>query len=170
MKGAAEFCLDWLIEDGRGHLTTCPSESTENNFLAPDGRRPMSAGCTMDMALIAELFGNCIAAARLCVTMRSSPRGSGRRVRGSFLSRSESMANCRNGPKTLKKASRGSGTCRTCIRCFPGAGSRLGRLPPGQSRAGFAGTAVGRGRSLYGMEPRLGHQFLGAPGGWRASL
>ena len=35
MKGAAEFCLAWLIEDGKGHLTTCPSESTENDFLAP---------------------------------------------------------------------------------------------------------------------------------------
>ena len=38
MKGAAEFCLGWLIEDGKGHLTTCPSESTENNFLAPAKR------------------------------------------------------------------------------------------------------------------------------------
>ena len=29
MTGAAEFCLDWLIENGDGHLTTCPSFSTE---------------------------------------------------------------------------------------------------------------------------------------------
>jgi len=61
MKGSAEFCLAWLIEDGNGHLTTCPSESTENNFMAPDGKPAMtSAGCTMDMALIRELFTNCI--------------------------------------------------------------------------------------------------------------
>ena len=66
MKGAAEFYLDWLIEDGRGHLTTCPSLSTENTLRAPDGRTAqVSAGCTMDMALIAELFENCIAAAHL---------------------------------------------------------------------------------------------------------
>jgi alpha-L-fucosidase 2 len=65
MRGAAEFCLAWLIEDGHGHLTTCPSESTENDFLAPDGKPAMtSAGCTMDMALIRELFGNCVAAAK----------------------------------------------------------------------------------------------------------
>jgi alpha-L-fucosidase 2 len=65
MKGAAEFCLAWLIEDGKGHLTTCPSESTENNFLAPDGKPAFtSAGCTMDMALIRELFANCTAAAK----------------------------------------------------------------------------------------------------------
>ncbi|HEX3437534.1 MAG TPA: glycoside hydrolase family 95 protein [Pseudacidobacterium sp.] len=65
MKGSAEFCLAWLIEDGKGHLTTCPSFSTENDFLAPDGKPAMtSAGCTMDMALIRELFTNCIAASK----------------------------------------------------------------------------------------------------------
>ena len=65
MKGSAEFCLAWLIEDGKGHLTTCPSDSTENDFLAPDGKPAMtSAGCTMDMALIRELFANCIAAVK----------------------------------------------------------------------------------------------------------
>ena len=65
MKGSAEFCLAWLIEDGKGHLTTCPSESTENDFLAPDGKKAMtSAGCTMDMALIRELFTNCIAVSK----------------------------------------------------------------------------------------------------------
>ena len=63
MRGAAEFCLAWLVENGKGRLTTCPSFSTENDFLAPDGKAAMtSAGCTMDMALIRELFGNCIAA------------------------------------------------------------------------------------------------------------
>ncbi len=66
MKGSAEFCLAWLIEDGTGHLTTCPSESTENDFLAPDGKAAYtSAGCTMDMALMRELFANCIASAKL---------------------------------------------------------------------------------------------------------
>jgi alpha-L-fucosidase 2 len=65
MKGSAEFCLAWLIDDGNGHLTTCPSESTENDFLAPDGKlADTSAGCTMDMALIRELFANCIDSAK----------------------------------------------------------------------------------------------------------
>jgi alpha-L-fucosidase 2 len=65
MKGSAEFYLAWLIEDGAGHLTTCPSESTENDFMAPDGKSAMtSAGCTMDMALIRELFSNCIDATK----------------------------------------------------------------------------------------------------------
>ena len=59
MKGAAEFCLSWLVEDNKGQLTTCPSFSTENSFFAPNGKPAnTSAGCTMDIALIHELFGN----------------------------------------------------------------------------------------------------------------
>jgi alpha-L-fucosidase 2 len=66
MKSSAEFYLDWLIERKDGHLTTCPSFSTENNFIAPDGRTAeTSDGCTMDMALITELFSNSIEAARI---------------------------------------------------------------------------------------------------------
>ena len=67
MRGAAEFCLSWLIEDtshppehdGVRRLTTCPSVSTENTFLAPDGKSAsVSAGCTLDIALIRELITN----------------------------------------------------------------------------------------------------------------
>ena len=63
LKGAAEFLLSWLIPvdgnaDGAGLLTTCPSVSTENNFIAPDGKNAeVSAGCTLDIALVKELFG-----------------------------------------------------------------------------------------------------------------
>jgi alpha-L-fucosidase 2 len=60
MKGSAEFLLDWVIDDGYGGLTTCPSYSTENSFIAPDGKRAFtSAGCSLDLALIWELFHNC---------------------------------------------------------------------------------------------------------------
>jgi alpha-L-fucosidase 2 len=60
MKGAAEFCLNWLTEDGHGGLTTCPSVSTENSFVAPNGKSAqVSAGCTMDIALLHEIFDNC---------------------------------------------------------------------------------------------------------------
>lgn len=66
MRKAAEFCLAWLIDDGQGRLTTCPSHSTENSFKTPDGLPAMtSAGCTMDIALIRELFANCVASARV---------------------------------------------------------------------------------------------------------
>jgi alpha-L-fucosidase 2 len=66
MKGCAEFCLAWLVEDALQRLTTCPSVSTENNFIAPDGKRAeVSAGCTLDMALTAEIFSNCIQASHI---------------------------------------------------------------------------------------------------------
>ena len=66
MKGSAEFCLAWLIEDGKGGYTTCPSVSTENTFIAPDGKSAqVSAGCTLDLGLLHEVFSNCIDAATL---------------------------------------------------------------------------------------------------------
>lgn len=66
MKGSAEFLLAWIIEDAHGNLATCPSFSTENSFLAPDGKRAFtSATCALDLALIWELFSNCEAASAI---------------------------------------------------------------------------------------------------------
>jgi alpha-L-fucosidase 2 len=64
MKGAAEFCLDWLVDDGQGRLVTAPSTSPEIDFTTPDGRRASVAlGATMDLAIIRDLFANCLEAA-----------------------------------------------------------------------------------------------------------
>jgi alpha-L-fucosidase 2 len=66
MRGAAEFCLGWLIDDRQGHLTTCPSFSTENSFTPPGGKPAQtSAGCAMDLSLIRELFANSIETSKL---------------------------------------------------------------------------------------------------------
>jgi alpha-L-fucosidase 2 len=66
MCGAAEFCLDWLIADDQGRLVTAPSTSPENNFTTSDGRTAaVSMASTMDMAIIRDLFTNCIAAASI---------------------------------------------------------------------------------------------------------
>jgi len=66
MKSGAEFCLDWLIEDGNGHLITAPSTSPENKFTTPDGQTAaVSMASTMDMAIIWDLFTNCIEAAQI---------------------------------------------------------------------------------------------------------
>lgn len=65
MRSAAEFCLDWLIEDEQGQLLTAPSTSPENKFMTPDGQHAaVSIATTMDMAIIWDLFSNCIDAAR----------------------------------------------------------------------------------------------------------
>ena len=57
-KGAAEFFLDFLVEDPRsGYLVTCPSNSPENWFFLPDGsREAICAGPTMDNQIIREVF------------------------------------------------------------------------------------------------------------------
>jgi alpha-L-fucosidase 2 len=66
MKSAAQFCLDWLIEDGQGHLITAPATSPENKFTTPDGQHAaVSAASTMDMAIIWDLFTNCSEAATI---------------------------------------------------------------------------------------------------------
>src|SRR5450432_1630588 len=69
MKGSADFLMDWIIDDGHGKPTTCPSFSTENSFQDPNGKRAFtSAGCTLDLALIAELFANCESASAVLGT------------------------------------------------------------------------------------------------------
>lgn len=67
MRGAAEFCSAWLFRNpADGRLTTAPSISPENLFrIADGGSAAISAGCTMDLALIRDLFTNCIAATKV---------------------------------------------------------------------------------------------------------
>lgn len=65
MKGAAEFYDSWLVKDENGHLLTPVSDSPENAFYYTDkdGKQQMGAlamGCTLDMAIIRELFTNVI--------------------------------------------------------------------------------------------------------------
>jgi alpha-L-fucosidase 2 len=66
MRGAAEFALDLLVDDGHGGLVTCPSTSPEHHFVLPDEALvAVSAGCTMDYWLIDELFAHAIEAAQI---------------------------------------------------------------------------------------------------------
>lgn len=69
MKEAALFCLDYLVEDGEGNLVSVPSTSPENTFIAPDGQKAaVSMSSTMDIALMRELFTNCMEAAHVLET------------------------------------------------------------------------------------------------------
>ncbi len=66
MKGAARFCLDWLVEDGKGHLVTAPATSPENKYHLPTGEQlAVSVASTMDLAILWDLFTHCIEAARV---------------------------------------------------------------------------------------------------------
>lgn len=65
MKGAAIFCLDWLVENKDGYLVTAPSVSPENVFLYADGKHgDVSVATTMDMSIIWDLFTNLIDASK----------------------------------------------------------------------------------------------------------
>lgn len=64
MKEAAEFLLDFLVEDQKGRLVTNPSHSPENHFIASDGKKAsLCVGATMDLQIVYDLFTNCIEAA-----------------------------------------------------------------------------------------------------------
>jgi alpha-L-fucosidase 2 len=66
MKGAAQFYLDFLVEDPRsGHLVTCPSNSPENAHSRAPGNVSICAAPTMDLQIIQDLFNQCIEASRI---------------------------------------------------------------------------------------------------------
>ncbi|MDD3079584.1 MAG: glycoside hydrolase N-terminal domain-containing protein [Paludibacter sp.] len=57
MKGAAEFCLEWLTESPDGYLVTAPSTSPENSYVTPSGFKGATLyGGTADLAMIRECF------------------------------------------------------------------------------------------------------------------
>ena len=66
LKGAAEFCLDWLVEDKNGNLITSPATSPENYFRTPDGYAgPTAYGTTCDLAIIRECLSATASAAEV---------------------------------------------------------------------------------------------------------
>jgi alpha-L-fucosidase 2 len=66
MKGAARFCLEWLVDDGHGHLFTEPSTSPENRYIGNDGKAwAVAKGATMDLGLIRNLFEHTIQSTKI---------------------------------------------------------------------------------------------------------
>ncbi len=68
MKGAARFCLRWLIDNPKqpGELITAPSTSPENEYKTDKGYHGTTCyGGTADLAIIRELFINTIAAGKI---------------------------------------------------------------------------------------------------------
>ena len=68
MKGAARFCLRWLIENPKqpDELITAPSTSPENEYKTDKGYHGVTCyGGTADLAIIRELLTNTIAAGRI---------------------------------------------------------------------------------------------------------
>ena len=64
LRGAAEFCLGWLVEHD-GHLLTSPGTSPENKFVTSDGYvGAVSYGNTSDLAMTRECLIDAVAAAK----------------------------------------------------------------------------------------------------------
>lgn len=57
MKQASQFLLDYLVDDGKGHLVTNPSYSPENSYRMADGTiGRQTVGASMDYEIIYTLF------------------------------------------------------------------------------------------------------------------
>jgi alpha-L-fucosidase 2 len=66
MKGAALFCLEWLVEDKKGDLITSPSTSPENKYITPEGYTGATLyGGTADLAMIRQCFLQTIQASKV---------------------------------------------------------------------------------------------------------
>ena len=64
LKGAAQFCLNILVEKD-GELITSPSTSPENHYHNPDGYRGRTVyGATADLAIIRECLTDALGAAK----------------------------------------------------------------------------------------------------------
>ena len=65
LKGAAEFCIDWLIEKN-GKLMTSPGTSPENQYVTPDGFVGATLyGSMSDLAMIRECLIDAAEAAKV---------------------------------------------------------------------------------------------------------
>ena len=68
LKGAADFCLGWLVEHD-GHLLTSPGTSPENKFVTDDGYvGSVSYGNTSDLAMTRECLLDAVMAAKVLGT------------------------------------------------------------------------------------------------------
>jgi alpha-L-fucosidase 2 len=66
MKEATQFLLDYMVDDGKGHLVTNPSYSPENSYRMADGTiGRQTVGATMDYELIYTLFHATIDASKV---------------------------------------------------------------------------------------------------------
>lgn len=66
LHDASLFFLDYLVDDGAGHLVTGPSLSPENRYRLPDGSaHSLTMGPTMDIEIVRELFERTVQAGHI---------------------------------------------------------------------------------------------------------
>ncbi|WP_116106054.1 glycosyl hydrolase family 95 catalytic domain-containing protein [Lewinella sp. IMCC34191] len=63
LKGATQFCMDWVVRDYQGHWITSPSTSPEAKYVTKSGYVGSTLyGGTADLAMMKELFDDFIGA------------------------------------------------------------------------------------------------------------
>lgn len=66
LKEAAEFFVRYLMDDGDGHLVTCPSVSPENTYMTDKGvKGSLCIAPSMDSQIITVLFSDVIKASEI---------------------------------------------------------------------------------------------------------
>ena len=66
LHDASQFFLDYLVDDGSGHLVTGPSISPENSYRVPDGSvHSVTMAPTMDIEILRELFTRTLDAGKI---------------------------------------------------------------------------------------------------------
>jgi alpha-L-fucosidase 2 len=71
MKEAAEFLLDYLVDDGKGHVVTGPSISPENQYISSNGLpASLVMGPVMDIEITRALFDRVKVASKILDTDR----------------------------------------------------------------------------------------------------
>ena len=108
MKEASLFLLDFLVDDGKGHLVTNPSYSPENSYRMADGTvGRQTVGATMDYEIIYTLFHATMTASQILGIGRQLPRRTGKaRSSASPISRSAGTVSFRNGARITTSPAR----------------------------------------------------------------
>jgi len=66
MRGAAQFCLEWMVEDKDGKLITSPSTSPENKYITNTGYHGATLyGGTADLAMIRACLTQAVEASKI---------------------------------------------------------------------------------------------------------
>ncbi len=66
LKEVAQFLLDYMVDDGHGHLITGPSVSPENRYRTPDGKvARLCMGPYMDTEIARAVFNRAIEASEI---------------------------------------------------------------------------------------------------------
>ena len=108
------------MDDGKGHLVTAPSTSPENKFRHGGQPGTISAGATMDLALMRDLFSSTADAAEalgIDAPFRKQLLDARAKLR---RTRSAARASCSNGARSSRRSSRITATSRTCTGLHPG--------------------------------------------------